>query len=202
MLTTSGTAAVELHPAVVEADLAGVPLLVCTANRPPELHDVGAPQAIDQTHLFGRVGPLVPRPGRGRRGRRRSLARRWPPGPTRRRPAPDPGPVHLDLAFREPLVGTPGELPPARPTEGAWVWRPSGGAPPDSVVDLAGDLAGHRGLIVAGAGSGRRDYVVQIATALGWPVLASPDRAGVGRADDRPWASTRCCAPSPTSTPS
>src|SRR5688572_22382248 len=54
VLTTSGTAAVELHPAVVEADLAAIPLLVCTADRPPELVGVSAPQAIDQTHLFGR----------------------------------------------------------------------------------------------------------------------------------------------------
>src|SRR5690606_29215666 len=54
VLTTSGTAAAELHPAVVEADLAAVPLLVCTADRPPELRDVGAPQAIDQVHLYGR----------------------------------------------------------------------------------------------------------------------------------------------------
>jgi 2-succinyl-5-enolpyruvyl-6-hydroxy-3-cyclohexene-1-carboxylate synthase len=53
VLTTSGTAAVELHPAVVEAHHAGVPLLVCTADRPPELRDVGAPQTIDQTRLYG-----------------------------------------------------------------------------------------------------------------------------------------------------
>ena len=51
VLTTSGTAAAELHPAVVEADLAAVPLLACTADRPTELRDVGAPQAIDQVHL-------------------------------------------------------------------------------------------------------------------------------------------------------
>ena len=54
VLTTSGTAAAELHAAVVEADLDRVPLLVVTADRPPELRDVGAPQTIDQTHLFGR----------------------------------------------------------------------------------------------------------------------------------------------------
>ena len=173
VLTTSGTAAVELHPAVVEADLSGVPMLVCTANRPPELHDVGAPQAIDQSHLFGRSARWFHAPGvadEGASGRWRALAARAHAEAT----GTHPGPVHLDLAFREPLVGTPGELPAARPTDGAWVWRPSGGAPLDSVVDLAGDLAGHRGLIVAGAGSGQRDYVAQIATALGWPVLASP----------------------------
>ena len=173
VLTTSGTAAVEVHPAVVEADLAGVPLLVCTANRPPELHDVGAPQAIDQSHLYGRSARWFHAPGvadEGAATRWRGLAARAHAEAT----GTHPGPVHLDLAFREPLVGTPGPLPPARPSDGAWVWRPSGGAPHDAVVDLPGDLAGHRGLLVAGAGSGRRDYVVQIATALGWPVLASP----------------------------
>ena len=54
VVVTSGTAAAELHAAVVEADLAGVPMVVCTADRPPELRDVGAPQTIDQTHLYGR----------------------------------------------------------------------------------------------------------------------------------------------------
>ncbi len=173
VLTTSGTAAVELHPAVVEADLAGEALLVCTANRPPELHDVGAPQAIDQSHLFGRSARWFHAPGvadEAAADRWRALAARAHAEAT----GTHPGPVHLDLAFREPLVGTAGELPPPRPTEGAWVWRPSGGPPLDSVVDIAGDLAGHRGLIVAGAGSGRREYVAQIAAALGWPVLASP----------------------------
>ena len=53
VVVTSGTAAAELHPAVVEAHHAGVPLIVCTADRPPELHDVGAPQTIEQTGLFG-----------------------------------------------------------------------------------------------------------------------------------------------------
>src|SRR5687768_1558275 len=53
VLTTSGTAAVELHPAVVEAHHARVPLLVVTADRPPELHGVGASQTIDQQQLFG-----------------------------------------------------------------------------------------------------------------------------------------------------
>src|SRR6476646_8560115 len=50
---TSGTAGAHFHPAVIEADLAGVPLLVCTADRPPELLDTGAGQTIDQHHLFG-----------------------------------------------------------------------------------------------------------------------------------------------------
>ena len=176
VLTTSGTAAVELHPAVVEADLAGVPLLVCTADRPPELHDVGAPQAIDQTHLFGRSARWFHAPGvadEAAADRWRALAARAHAEAT----GTHPGPVHLDLAFREPLVGTAGDAAagPARPTARGCGGRPA--APPhDSVVDLAGDLAGHRGLIVAGrrlrAGA---TYVVQIA-----------DRARAGRCWRRP----------------
>ena len=125
VLTTSGTAAVELHPAVVEADLAGVPLLVCTADRPPELIDVGAPQAIDQTHLFGRSVRWFHAPGvadEAATPRWRALAARA----YAEAAGPAPGPVHLNLAFREPLIGTAGELPPARPGEGAgWAWRPA-----------------------------------------------------------------------------
>ncbi len=53
VVTTSGTAAAELHPAVVEAHHAGVPMLAVTADRPPELHDFGAPQTVHQVGLFG-----------------------------------------------------------------------------------------------------------------------------------------------------
>ena len=74
LLCTSGTAAANFHPAVVEAGLSGVPMLVLTADRPPELRDVGAPQTIDQTHLYGRSVALVPRPGRSRRRRRSDVA--------------------------------------------------------------------------------------------------------------------------------
>jgi 2-succinyl-5-enolpyruvyl-6-hydroxy-3-cyclohexene-1-carboxylate synthase len=173
VLTTSGTAAVELHPAVVEADLSGIPLLVCTANRPPELQDVGAAQAIDQDGLYGRSVRWFHAPGvadEAAAGMWRSWAARAHAEAT----GSAPGPVHLDLAFREPLLGTPSDLPAARPTGGAWVWRPSGASPDDPVVDLAGDLAGHRGVLVAGAGSGQRELVAAVAAALGWPVLASP----------------------------
>src|SRR5438067_8558121 len=121
VLTTSGTAAVELHPAVVEAHHARVPLLAVTADRPPELHDVGASQAIDQVHLFGRAVRWFAQPGvpdDASRGAWRSLAARAVA--EARGAGGAPGPVHLNLAFREPLVGEPDALPPARPGGGPW----------------------------------------------------------------------------------
>ena len=173
VLTTSGTAAVELHPAVMEAHLAGVPLLVCTADRPPELIGVGAPQAIDQTHLYGRSVRWFHAPGvadAAAMGGWRALAARAYAEAT----GGAPGPVHLNLAFREPLIGTPGDLPPARPGGGPWAWRPVAGVPRVPAVGLTEDLAGRRGVIVAGPGSGSGAAVARVATILGWPVLASP----------------------------
>src|SRR5664280_2848626 len=128
ILTTSGTAAAELHAAVVEADLARVPLVVCTADRPPELRDVGAPQAIDQQMIFGRsvrwfVDPGVADPGvadPASRSTWRSLASRTVAeavsGPG------GPGPVHVNLPFREPLVrkGEVSRVEPGRPDGAPW----------------------------------------------------------------------------------
>ena len=173
LLTTSGTAAVELHPAVVEADLARVPLLVCTADRPPELIGVGAAQAIDQTHLYGRSVRWFHAPGPAEE----TAASRWRAVASRAHAEATgsvPGPVHLNLAFREPLVGEAGALPSGRSTEGAWAWRPSAGSPVDPEISLVDDLAGRRGILVAGARSGPAAALTRIASALGWPVLAAP----------------------------
>ena len=172
VLTTSGTAAAELHPAVVEADLAAVPLLACTADRPAELRDVGAPQAIDQVHLYGRAvrwfaDPGVPEAGGAPRWR--ALAARAHAAATGA--GTRPGPVHLNLPFREPLVGTPGPLPPARAGGGPWATAvvPAAGA-----VDVPAGLAGRRGLIAAGAAAVDGAAVHEVAAALGWPVVAEP----------------------------
>ena len=113
VVTTSGTAAVELHPAVTEAHQAGVPLLVVTADRPPESQGVGAPQTIEQADLYGRSVRWRADPGVPDADHRAQLAFA---GVARRRPkrggvAGRPGPVHLNLAFREPLDARPGPLP-------------------------------------------------------------------------------------------
>src|SRR5436190_15945058 len=102
---TSGTAAANLLPAVVEAREASVPLLVLTADRPPELRDTGAGQSIDQLKLYGsavkwfcEVGNHPP--GRAAAIHHRSLAcRAWFTSEDGR-----PGPVHLNFPLREPLA--------------------------------------------------------------------------------------------------
>ena len=175
VLTTSGTAAVELHPAVVEAHQARVPLILCTADRPPELHHVGAPQTVEQHSLFAGAVRWAYSPGVAgaeAAGTWRSLAARTMAEATAS-PA-GPGPVHLNLGFREPLTGTPGELPAGRAGGAPWhVLRPGPPAPPDNVVqDLA--HSGARGLVVAGEGAGDPAAVVAMAAALGWPLLADP----------------------------
>ncbi|MDP8988421.1 MAG: 2-succinyl-5-enolpyruvyl-6-hydroxy-3-cyclohexene-1-carboxylic-acid synthase [Actinomycetota bacterium] len=174
VLTTSGTAAVELHPAVVEASQAGVPLVVCTADRPPELQGVGAPQTVDQVHLYGRaVRWFCPiDPAGAAASTWRSLAARAVAEAT----GTPPGPVHLDVGFREPLVGEPGPLPPGRPDGEPWHRLvPSVAGPDDAALDeMAGLLTGEQGVIVAGAGSGGPDGVHALAGATGWPVLADP----------------------------
>jgi 2-succinyl-5-enolpyruvyl-6-hydroxy-3-cyclohexene-1-carboxylate synthase len=179
VLTTSGTAAAELHPAVAEASYGRVPMLVVTADRPAELQSVGAAQTIDQTHLFGRsvrwfAAPGVPDAAAAPTWRSlASQAHHESVGVV-------PGPVHLNLAFREPLVGEAGEPPPGRPGGAPWHGAPS---PVGGVAPMA--LPGGRGVIVAGGDVGDPAAVLDLGDRLGWPVLADP-RSG-------------CRVPGPTS---
>jgi 2-succinyl-5-enolpyruvyl-6-hydroxy-3-cyclohexene-1-carboxylate synthase len=163
VLCTSGTAATHFHAAVVEAGLTRVPMLVCTADRPPELHGVGAPQTIDQQRLFGPAVRWFTDPGVADEAARwswRSLAARSV------LEARAGGPVHLNLPFREPLVAEPGELPTAR--DGSRPWHDERRSLP------AGGLACSKstGVIVAGSGAAAGAAIDVLA--CGWPVLADP----------------------------
>jgi 2-succinyl-5-enolpyruvyl-6-hydroxy-3-cyclohexene-1-carboxylate synthase len=195
VVTTSGTASVELHPAVVEAHQAGVPLLAVTADRPPELHGVGAPQTIEQEGLYPGVTRWSVSPGvpdLAAAGSWRSLAARsvaaavsGPGGP---------GPVHLNLAFREPLLGDPTAVagPAGRAHGGPWHRRiaPPSIPPAPALVELVASFAGRRGILVAGAGAGAgigagragdagaAEALLELGRRLGWPILADP-RSGV-----------------------
>jgi 2-succinyl-5-enolpyruvyl-6-hydroxy-3-cyclohexene-1-carboxylate synthase len=183
VVTTSGTAAAELHPAVVEADRSGVPLMVVTADRPPELQDCGAPQTIRQQGLFGNAVRWEASPGvadLAAAGAWRSMASRAV-AEAGGRTGKKPGPVHLNLAFREPLVGSADNVFAHEPrlaarAEGApWhrVDAPGELSPPERVVHLLAG-AGERGLILAGQGAGDPGAVWELARAAGWAVVADP----------------------------
>jgi 2-succinyl-5-enolpyruvyl-6-hydroxy-3-cyclohexene-1-carboxylate synthase len=177
-LCTSGTAATHFHAAVVEASLAGVPLLVVTADRPPELHGVGAPQTIDQQALFGSFGRFVDFgvPEWASRHDWSTMAQSaWPTD----------GPVHVNLPFREPLLGevlaVVGDAHETRSDHAATA--PSGinaaaistHRLSELTAVLVGDLAHHsRGVIVAGRGVDDPSAVHALAATLGWPIFADP----------------------------
>jgi 2-succinyl-5-enolpyruvyl-6-hydroxy-3-cyclohexene-1-carboxylate synthase len=204
VLCTSGTAAANFHPAVLEADHARAPLLVLTADRPPELRGTGANQATDQLKLYGpavrwfcEVGVPSDDPAAGRYWR--SLASRaWAEAT-----GPPAGPIHLNLAFTDPLVPLdpssleaedrprpsddptpgrdlrlPGEPAEGRPGGAPWTAAPSGvrAAAPEDVAALAEAVrASPRGLLVAGWGVDLDPAAVDgFAAASGWPVLADP----------------------------
>jgi 2-succinyl-5-enolpyruvyl-6-hydroxy-3-cyclohexene-1-carboxylate synthase len=180
VLCTSGTAAVHFHAAVVEADLSCVPMIVVTADRPPELRDVGAPQTIDQTQLYGSAVRWFHDPGvasmdashtwRGLAARAFTETLHGVPGP-----------IHLNIPFREPLVGRVSTLP--TPRDVAWSTTQVGRAFDGDVLGIASSFSGRRGVIVAGRGAGQS--VVELARTLSWPVLAD-SRSGVrtpGNAD-------------------
>jgi 2-succinyl-5-enolpyruvyl-6-hydroxy-3-cyclohexene-1-carboxylate synthase len=165
LLCTSGTAAANFHPAVVEAGLSEVPMIVATADRPPELRGVGAPQTIDQLELYRRAVRWfhdAPPPDGADPGSWRPLAQRlFSTALT--------GPVHVNLPFREPLLGGVGELPPEI---GPPLPVPRGVA---SSGPLGERFDRQRGVIVAGGRSGADPHaVVALAERLGWPILADP----------------------------
>src|SRR6266851_1211493 len=129
LLCTSGTAAANFMPAVVEAKLTHVPLLVLTADRPHELRDNGAPQSIDQNRLYGTyvkwfVEVALPEATNAALRYIRTIAVRAV-ALTQAIPA---GPVHLNLPFREPLIPEPqadAPLPPLSQRDPlAWTGRP------------------------------------------------------------------------------
>jgi 2-succinyl-5-enolpyruvyl-6-hydroxy-3-cyclohexene-1-carboxylate synthase len=182
---TSGTAAANLLPAVVEAREARVPLIVLTADRPPELRDVGAGQAIDQLKLFGSAAKWFVEVGNSEPGRDwaihiRSLACRawWTAGGGR------PGPVHLNLPLREPLAPVAEDVDVAdwqgRDDGRPWVELHEHSSAPDAndVQVLAERIAETpRGVIVCGGGAGDEalaESVTRLARESGWPVLAEP----------------------------
>ena len=174
MVTTSGTAATELHPAITEANASQAPLIGLTADRPTELFDIGASQTIDQRHLFGSAVRWahdldVPDPSDSGPDRTASLAARI----VSESMGISPGPVHLNIRFREPLVigdHPTGDLQIPRAT------HPSLAPDPESLARLTAQINARRGIIVAGPQTDRSNCraVAEMGAALGWPILSDP----------------------------
>ena len=185
LVCTSGTAGANFLPAVAEASQSRVPLVVATADRPPELRAWGAPQTMEQRHLyagFTRYAEEAPcpseRPGELRYAR--ALARRAIVAAT----GDAPGPVHLNLPFREPLL--PGTIVPFQPdaADAPAIRAPE---PAETPIPGLGDV--ERGVLVFGPDVLDPSLAVAAgaaARALGWPIIADPGsglRAG-GALDD------------------
>ncbi len=188
MLCTSGTAAANFHPAVIEADESSIPLIVLTADRPPELRGIGANQAIDQIKLYGgavrwfcEAGLPEARPGMV--GYWRSLAcQAWAHAAGHVGGlGQGAGPVHLNLPFREPLVPAGGdegaEWPESldgRPGGQPWT-RFHGEDAPGGELELPWT---ERGVVVCGDGDYDALALVELGERTGWPVLAEPSSGG------------------------
>lgn len=188
VLTTSGTAAANLYPAVVEADRSGTPLLALTADRAPEQRHTGANQTIDQQRLFGptvrwfcEVTVAEDRPDAAAYWRStvvRAVAEAvgW---------QGRPGPVHLNLPFREPTVPASDDGRSVAPPFAADLAGRPGGEPwtvltqgrrslgPADLEALAAELSDtRRGVIAVGEACGNPEPLHHLAERLGWPLVA------------------------------
>jgi 2-succinyl-5-enolpyruvyl-6-hydroxy-3-cyclohexene-1-carboxylate synthase len=178
VVCTSGTAAANLHPAVIEADESAIPLLLLTADRPPELRGTGASQTVDQVKLYGSAVRWyaetgVPERLPGMAGYWRSLAcRAWAHAAGALGTLP--GPVHLNIPLRDPLV--PSDEPPwpeslaGRAAGEPWT-RVSAAAVTTEPLALPW---AERGVVVCGDGDYDAAALVALAELAGWPVLAEP----------------------------
>ncbi|MFB6153293.1 MAG: 2-succinyl-5-enolpyruvyl-6-hydroxy-3-cyclohexene-1-carboxylic-acid synthase [Halodesulfurarchaeum sp.] len=192
LVSTSGTAAANYHPAVIEASHGRTPLLVLTADRPPELRDSGANQTIDQVDLYGdapRFARDLPEPSpapRKLRSLRTVVARAV--AKTTQTP---PGPVHLNIPLEKPLAPEESEAIPetlahdhplaVNGRDGPFVSVSKGSGTLGSTGEEFDDLVrqierAERGLIVAGPTDrpSPPQAIVAIARATGFPVLADP----------------------------
>jgi 2-succinyl-5-enolpyruvyl-6-hydroxy-3-cyclohexene-1-carboxylate synthase len=182
ILCTSGTAAANYFPAIAEANLSRIPLIVITADRPHELRDVGAPQTIDQIRLYGHhvkwfVEMALPEKSdemiryvRNVCGRAAATALQAPSGP-----------VHLNFPFREPLIPKLDDVNLFQLTErpNRYVTVHNGDLTIDQaeIKEIAGIIDTHeKGIIVCGQIEDEKfaAAVTQLAARLNFPILADP----------------------------
>jgi 2-succinyl-5-enolpyruvyl-6-hydroxy-3-cyclohexene-1-carboxylate synthase len=177
LICTSGSAPANWYPAVIEADMGMVPLILLSADRPAELRDCGANQSTDQIHLFGRhVRAFHELPAADARPEMLTYLRTLTAQVADQCRWPLPGPVHVNVPLREPLVPA-GPLPRVEGMTPVVVSHPLLSLPGEEAATLARALAGGKGLIVCGWGEHGSIFpaaVVALARKLACPVLADP----------------------------
>jgi 2-succinyl-5-enolpyruvyl-6-hydroxy-3-cyclohexene-1-carboxylate synthase len=196
LVCTSGTASANYLPSVVEASHAGIPMIVCTADRPPELRGWGSPQTIDQVGLYGtavRWSVDLPVPEEAAT----EAAIGWAETAVASASGSDPGPVHLNWPLREPLE--PESAVPAPLVSRVDEPAETDGPPSPELAVLAEIVAGHeRGVVIVGPWPGgglHRELgwarqVRRFAAWAGWPVIGEPishvrGNFDHGRSEDR-----------------
>jgi len=180
LVCTSGTAAANYYPAVAEANLSRIPLVVCTADRPPRLRDVGADQTIDQHGMFGAnarwaVDLPLPLGLPGEASQFRAFAERS----VRSALSPLPGPVHINFPFEEPLLsGQDVPVPAQTQAVTSTMALPAPAVPGAHDVAVAATklTAARRPLIIAGPETGGLPAaaIADLAAMLDAPILADP----------------------------
>ncbi|MEG3930798.1 2-succinyl-5-enolpyruvyl-6-hydroxy-3-cyclohexene-1-carboxylic-acid synthase [Microcoleus sp. T3_B1] len=194
LICTSGTAAANFYPAIIEARESRIPLLIFTADRPPELRDCHAGQAIDQVKIYGnypnwQAELAIPSASRGMLDYlRQTIVYAW-----ERSQFPTPGPVHLNIPFRDPLVPVPDIAVEALETQFnpehffaglEPIFAGESSTPPSPPLLRGGEESTmqqwqkcSKGIIIAGVAQPQfsEKYcsaIGQISKSLNWPVLA------------------------------
>ncbi|MCY8619806.1 2-succinyl-5-enolpyruvyl-6-hydroxy-3-cyclohexene-1-carboxylic-acid synthase, partial [Bacillus haynesii] len=180
LICTSGTAAANFYPAVIEAHYSRIPLMILTADRPHELREVGAPQAIDQQFLFGNfvkffTDSALPDSHPEMLAYIRSLAARAA-GEAKKAPR---GPVHINFPLREPLMPNLEDEPFQRLRNGSHVTVESGRFRTDRhELEALSNLIKEteKGVIVCGElqDDDAKAHIVSLSQAAGYPILADP----------------------------
>ncbi|MBU1363236.1 MAG: 2-succinyl-5-enolpyruvyl-6-hydroxy-3-cyclohexene-1-carboxylic-acid synthase [Gammaproteobacteria bacterium] len=176
VLATSGTAPANWLPTVIEASQSGVPLLLISADRPPELQGCGANQSIDQIGLFGSHVRASHALGTPHDGFDPAYLHRFAARAYEQAIWPEPGPVHINQPFREPLLPladtTEAEIP-----ESIRVVHPALQPAREAIGDFASRISGRPGIIVCGempACPENTNAIAALAERLDVPILAEP----------------------------
>ena len=173
LICTSGTAGANYYPAIIEASVEHLPLLAITADRPPELQQTGANQTVDQNRLFGSHTRWFYDPGCPDPTLQESTAKSWAAQAVLRSAHPDPGPVHLNIPFREPFLSNESPTLPKVSSPDFQLSIPIQKLAKGDLQALRQHLKADRGLVTLGELPVRAHHAVgKFLEKLNWPVFA------------------------------